>query len=157
MSRKRKTRDDDAVSPFLKWVGGKSKILNLILPHFPHEFNDYYEPFMGGGSVFLNILKKYPKESYPTKTFYISDINDTLVHVYKNVKDNGEELLSMLQTFIDEFNACPKILPKTREVLDFEKEPKKSQAHYYYSIRQRFNEFSELEKKSIQGSAIFIL
>ena len=42
--------------PFLKWVGGKYKLLNKTLKSLPEEINNYHEVFLGGGSVLLAIL-----------------------------------------------------------------------------------------------------
>lgn len=42
--------------PFLKWVGGKTQILNKILELYPRNINNYYEIFLGGGSVLLGEL-----------------------------------------------------------------------------------------------------
>ena len=42
--------------PFLKWVGGKTQILDKILSKIPKEMNNYHEPFVGGGSVLLAVL-----------------------------------------------------------------------------------------------------
>jgi len=46
--------------PFLKWAGGKRKLLPDIKKLFPLEYNNYFEPFVGGGAVFFGISPKNP-------------------------------------------------------------------------------------------------
>ena len=42
----------------LRWVGSKKRIINKIMENVPEEFNDYYEPFLGSGIVYLYIPNK---------------------------------------------------------------------------------------------------
>ena len=44
---------DTALKPIIKWPGGKEKELEFIFPNAPTKINNYYEPFVGGGSVFM--------------------------------------------------------------------------------------------------------
>ena len=44
--------------PFVKWAGGKRQILDKLIKYVPEDFNTYYEPFVGGGALFLNYLLK---------------------------------------------------------------------------------------------------
>ena len=44
--------------PFLKWAGGKTQLLEYIANRIPSEYNNYYEPFVGGGAVFLGIFSQ---------------------------------------------------------------------------------------------------
>lgn len=81
--------------PFVKWVGGKRQLINQfkdleLLPpkDFDFENNKYFEPFIGGGAVFFEIL---PKNSI------ISDMNIELIKTYQTIKDNVEKLINSLK------------------------------------------------------------
>lgn len=83
-----------APGPFLKWAGGKSKLIKLYEPFLPHNFQAYYEPFVGGGALFFYL--------YNTKTLagaYLNDSNKELINLYKCLRDNPEELLEELATY----------------------------------------------------------
>lgn len=82
--------------PFIKWVGGKRGVLSQILPYVPKNFNNYFEPFVGGGALFfelynLGLLKK--------KKVYLFDKNEELVNTYKTVKNSPEKLIKKLREF----------------------------------------------------------
>lgn len=83
------------MKPFIKWVGGKTQLLTKVLEKFPSEINDYHEPFMGGGSVFLGALTS---PSIKIKgTIYASDANPHLVALYKKVQSEPEALIQELE------------------------------------------------------------
>lgn len=73
--------------PFLKWAGGKNRLIQKYLPYFPKHFNTYYEPFLGGGALFFHLL--------PTQSV-LTDINSELVNVYRCVRDRVEQVISLL-------------------------------------------------------------
>jgi len=75
--------------PFVKWVGGKRQLIKQFEQFFPTEFDNYFEPFLGGGAVFFNLQKKKS---------YLSDINEELINAYQVVKDSPEELIEFLGT-----------------------------------------------------------
>jgi DNA adenine methylase len=75
-------------APFVKWVGGKKKLLNQLLPLFP-EFKNYYEPFAGGGAVFFGLQ--------PANAI-LGDCNEDLIEAYKCVRDFPENLILRLKT-----------------------------------------------------------
>lgn len=78
------------VQPFLKWAGGKRQLMNEIKENLPKDIKElkYYEPFIGGGAVFLEIE---PKRAI------INDFNDELINVYKVIRDNVNELIELLK------------------------------------------------------------
>src|SRR2546425_4157837 len=83
------------LSPFVKWAGGKTSIIHHLLQYVPEHFTNYYEPFLGGGALFLAICGR-------TTEFkaHLSDINGDLISAYKTIKDKPDELkdhLSLLQ------------------------------------------------------------
>lgn len=44
------------VRPVLKWAGGKRQLLPVLRPFYPPTFARYFEPFVGSGAVFLDLL-----------------------------------------------------------------------------------------------------
>ena len=76
--------------PILKWPGGKEKELPNISNALPKKINDYYEPFVGGGAVFVNI---------EAKKYFINDKARELATLYKVIKNNAKrrEFLNYLK------------------------------------------------------------
>ena len=67
--------------PFLKWVGGKTQILDTILNKIPKEMNNYHEPFVGGGSVLLAVLSMKERGDIKIKGhIYVCDLNEGLIN-----------------------------------------------------------------------------
>jgi DNA adenine methylase len=85
----------DKPKPFVKWVGGKRQLLKQfrLMNLYPPERFDiskgrYFEPFVGGGAVFFDLL--------PEKGF-LSDLNKELITTYNIIKNNVEALISSLK------------------------------------------------------------
>lgn len=77
------------VKPFLKWPGGKRWIAKKLALDISTRLNDlYFEPFLGGGAVFFAL---HPKNAI------LSDINEDLINVYIQVRDNPNELIEGLK------------------------------------------------------------
>lgn len=62
------------LKPIIKWPGGKEKELPYIKSHIPQSFENYYEPFVGGGSVFT---------AFEAKHMYINDKSNELIGLYR--------------------------------------------------------------------------
>ena len=138
--------------PFLKWVGGKTQIIDKIINKFPTEINNYHEPFLGGGSVLLALLSLQKDKKINIKNkIYAYDINFDLINVYKNIKNNKDELFKYIQKYLNVYSNLNGTTinrkPKTIE------EAKTSKESYYYWIRKKYN---EIDKSSIECSALFI-
>ncbi len=73
--------------PFIKWAGGKQALVSQLVPNFPKAFHRYYEPFIGGGSVFFATLQ--PRA-------VISDQNEWLIDTYEAIRDDWETVASNL-------------------------------------------------------------
>lgn len=89
-----------AIKPFLKWAGGKTQLLPELSKFIPQTFKKYIEPFVGGGAFFFYL---HPQEAI------ISDSNDELITTYKAVRDNVEEIIEILDGYINEENFFYKI------------------------------------------------
>jgi DNA adenine methylase len=76
--------------PFLKWAGGKGRLLAQYEAFFPKVFDTYYEPFLGGGAVFFYLVGRGQRAM-------LGDINPELVNVYRCVRDYPQELIQCLR------------------------------------------------------------
>ena len=110
---------DKLVKPYLKWAGGKRQLADTIRSFCPDRFSKYYEPFVGAGAILFDLQPKHA---------VINDLNEQLYYTYLAVRDNVEELITLL-----------------------EQHQKKNTKDYYYEIRaldrtEEFNSLSIVEK-----------
>ncbi|TLT08516.1 Dam family site-specific DNA-(adenine-N6)-methyltransferase [Aliarcobacter thereius] len=116
--------------PFVKWVGGKRGLLSQIIPLLPKKFNNYFEPFVGGGALFFELKNLGLLEN---KEIFLFDINSELINAYNVVKNYPEELLKELETF-----------------------KQKHTKEFYYEIRAWDRENDFLQRSDIQRASRFI-
>jgi DNA adenine methylase len=76
------------IRPFLRWAGSKRKLLTHLKPFIPAQWNKYYEPFLGGGSMFFYLGPKCAE---------ISDASLPLIEVYKAAKRNPDDILRFIR------------------------------------------------------------
>ena len=120
------------LKPFIKYCGGKAKLLPYIVENLPEvKFKNYYEPFVGGGSVFYNIYTLYNNDI----TYTISDINESLMNCYDKIKNSVDEVINELR----------------RDIY-------KNDINSYYDRRKRYNELKYLTTDDIliEKVALFI-
>ncbi len=76
----------------LRYPGGKSRIIQQIVNCLPKYFEEYREPMVGGGSLFL-----FLKQTYPLKRFWINDINYDLISFWKSLRDEPDEFIKSIR------------------------------------------------------------
>jgi len=112
--------------PFVKWVGGKSQLLEQLDAQLPVDFGDwkdvtYIEPFVGGGAMLFYMLQQYPNICHAV----INDVNPDLMTCYRTVRDMPEELITSLMDIQNIYN----------ELLTED-----ARRDFFLAVRDRYNE-----------------
>ena len=118
---------NSSVAPFLKWAGGKRQLIPQIRERMPEKYNDYYEPFIGGGAVIFDLL--------PANAL-INDINKALINTYRTICNEPD-------AFLIEVNRLDN---------DMWEDGKK----YYYSIREHYNDKLMRSEYDVELAALFV-
>ena len=142
--------------PVLKWVGGKTQILDEILSLFPTEINNYHEPFLGGGSVLFGLLSYVKSGKIKVSgSIFASDLNANLVSLYKNIQSSPHEVIAEVKKLVEEFNTIKETVSVNRKPKTIQ-EASTSQESYYFWIRSRFNTLSKEERTTPRASAMLL-
>lgn len=118
---------NSSIAPFIKWAGGKRQLIPQIRERMPAQFNNYYEPFVGGGAVIFELL---PENAV------INDINRALINAYQMICDHPQE-------FLQEINRLD------AEMWEDGKE-------YYYSLREHYNDKLMKGEFDVELAALFV-
>ena len=118
---------NSSVAPFVKWAGGKRQLIPQIRERMPEKYNDYYEPFVGGGAVIFDLL--------PANAL-INDINKALINTYRIICNESD-------AFLKEVNRLDN---------DMWEDGKK----YYYSIREHYNDKLMRSEYDVELEALFV-
>lgn len=124
--------------PFIKWVGGKTQLLDEVRKSLPSDFAmrqhiTYVEPFVGGGAVMFWILQEYPN----IERAVINDINQELICTYRVIKENVRDLITELTHIQDDY-------------IPLDAEDRKA---YFMAKRVRFN---TKQTTQVETAALFI-
>ena len=111
----------------LRYPGGKSRAIKFIAPLIP-EFDEFREPFVGGGSVFV-----YLKQKFPNKKFWINDIYENLYHFWKQTQQNPEKLIEQIQYWRDNSNVGKELHKYLLENIDKFDDLKKAAAFFVFN------------------------
>lgn len=79
------------IPTFIKWAGGKRRLIKNLAFLFPKKIDRFFEPFLGGGVIFF-----YIKQKYNPRYIMISDNNPELINAFKVVKTKPKELITKL-------------------------------------------------------------
>lgn len=112
----------------LRWVGSKKRIINKIMENVPEEFNDYYEPFLGSGIVYLYM--DFGKKAY------INDYNKDLISIYKYIKTDIKNMIKQLEKLYNEYMKA------------------KDKKEYYLEKRKEFNDLKG--KYTLRRAVLYI-
>ncbi len=108
------------IKPVIKWSGSKRNQADKIVNMMPREIDTYYEPFVGGGSVFI----KLATSSIKVNKFILSDINNDLISLWKTIVSDPEGVYKHYRTLWEEMSS----------IKDWDKKK-----NYYLNIREKFN------------------
>ncbi len=124
--RSLKTEKDESVGPFLRWAGGKRWLL-CRMPEIigSLSYNNYYEPFVGGGSIFFGLN--------PAGKSTLSDLNSELIATYKQVKANPITISRLLKRFDNSPEEYYKLRARKYE------DPAKKAAQFIFLNHTSFN------------------
>lgn len=117
---------------FLKWCGGKNSLKEKIISYFPKNYDIYIEPFLGSGSIFF---KLNPKKAI------LSDINESLINSFIQVRDNIENLIIELKNLQNTYTS---LMFEEKKIMFNEK-------------KKRFNEIKfNIKNNQLESAYLFI-
>lgn len=80
--------------PFLKWAGGKTKLVEHLMQRRPPTFRTYHEPFLGSGALFFSLYRENL-----IRHAFLSDINAELIDTYIAIRDHVKEVIEILSEY----------------------------------------------------------
>lgn len=136
------------MKPLFMWAGGKNRMLKKYAPYMPTHFERYVEPFFGGGAMFI-----WAYEKNPAASFYINDINEHIIQIYKAIKNDCEKFCQTVDRLERAYLPLPspediktnkelqkkfKLEARGRHDWDAIYEVEPSRRHFYFKVRDRY-------------------
>lgn len=118
---------NSSIAPFVKWAGGKRQLLTQIKERMPEKYNNYFEPFVGGGAVTFALL---PENAL------INDINKALINAYRQICNAPEAFLKAIKKLDNEMWEDGK--------------------EYYYFLREHYNDKLMKTEFDVELAALFV-
>jgi DNA adenine methylase len=120
--------ENQILKPLVKWPGGKDRELKHFKHLFPEKFNDFYEPFIGGGAVYFSLNNHH--------SFYINDKSHELINFYSLIKEENKKFIDYLI----------KVNKSWIEIDDF----KKTYGDFYIDTYTNFSKDIKSEEETIK-------
>ena len=121
--------------PFLKWAGGKTKVLPHILPLISNA-EHFIEPFAGSMSVALNV---------PAKVCVLNDVNGHIIQLYQNLIGEGEDFINYCESFFVDGNVSD-LYYERRTLFNETEDSREKSALFVYLNRHGFNGLTRYNK-----------
>lgn len=125
----------ESIKPIIKWVGGKTQLMQDILDLIPPQIDCFVDLFVGGGSVFMSVLA-----TRKVSHLIINDTNRVLIELYKHIKNDPSKLIDRLCHYFDAYNSQPDL---------------DSRSMFYYEMRDAYNTYTD--DAHINKCAMFVL
>jgi len=122
--------DQEKHKPFLKYAGGKFKLVDELKKYFPENASRYIEPFLGSGAVFFNV--EYDK-------YILNDNNQDLMSIFRNLRKHGEGFLDYVESFFYDGNNDENIFYDFRKEFNKTDDKLKKSALFIYLNRHCYN------------------
>ncbi len=148
-----------SIKPLLKWVGGKSQLLNEIFPLFPTKINNYYEPFIGGASILFELLNKLEKkELIVEKSINVYDNNKNLITFYNTIQSHSDLFIEKIKVLKCEYENCGNNKINAKKIVyPINKEATiESKELFYYYVRQEYNKLINNQEDNNEENNIMI-
>ena len=123
------------INPPLKWAGGKRYLLPQLKKDLP-KFDDYYEPFLGGGALYFGLQL--------SRRSYLSDRNRDLIMFYREVRDHPKRFYRLIRKLWDDHSESHYYYIRDR-YNETDAVSKKS-AYFYYLNKHGFNGLYRVNK-----------
>ena len=142
--KQHKNIKDKRLSPILKWAGGKEQELKYIHPHLPKKINNYYEPFIGGGAVYL---------SMQINKMFINDKSHELINLYNLIAKQDKKFFSVVDDMMYNWILLEKIIQNDSSIFIEEYKNYSNNKSDYEDVKNWVTSF--VLKYSIEFNAMF--
>lgn len=134
---------DTKISPILKWPGGKTGELSMILPAIPSRVARYFEPFLGGGAVFWSISRRIPA--------LVNDVSIDLISLYRSIAVGDTNYFGMLENFRLVWQAIESLVENNQAVLIMIYKRNKASPNKQSRLRADVLDFVQQNNREVTG------